>query len=565
MEFCNFKKEVVSSLKAVLENAIEKSNFPPEQKNKLKCSFVVEEPNQACHGDFSTNLAMVGAKILKMAPLSVAKQIEPLIDLDSTDFERFEVLNPGYVNFFLKNRWFENVLKKICRMGDDFGKSNLKRGKRAIVEFVSANPTGPMHIGNARGGVIGDCVAELLSWVGFDVWREFYLNDAGNQIEKFKRSLSLRYLNLFSNDENNFQMPEDLYQGDDIIELAQKFSRVYGNKYVNCSESERQKALVEFALPKNVEALKTDLKKYRIIYDKWFRESELHENGKVVEVVERLKKAGKTFEKDGAVWFAFSKLGGDKDEVLIRENGIPTYFAADIAYHFNKLATRKFDLAIDVWGADHHGHVARLLGALSALGVDANALRVVLMQLVRLIRDGAAIKQSKRSGKAITLATLLNEVSVDAARFFFNLREANSHFDFDLDLAVSESSSNPVYYVQYAYARICQILNKLEDVDSIVSGEFDLAYEFSDLEKSLVKTLADFSNEVELAALELNCSLISKFAIEVATKFHKFYTCFRVADQTGSSLKARVLICVAVKVVLKNIFSILKISLKEKL
>lgn len=564
MEFCNFKKEVVSGLKAVLENAIEKSNILPEQKNELKRSFVVEEPNQACHGDFSTNLAMVGAKILKMAPLSVVKQIEPFINLDGTDFERFEVLNPGYVNFFLKNSWFENVLKKICKMGDNFGRSNLKRGKRAIVEFVSANPTGPMHIGNARGGVIGDCVAELLSWVGFDVWREFYLNDAGNQIEKFKRSLSLRYLNLFSNDES-FQMPEDLYRGDDIIELAQQFAKIYGNKFVDCSENERQNALVEFALPKNVEALETDLKKYRIIYNEWFRESELHETGKVFEVVEMLKKAGKTFEKEGAVWFAFSKLGGDKDEVLIRENGVPTYFAADIAYHFNKLAIRKFDLAIDVWGADHHGHVARLLGALDALGVDSSALKVVLMQLVRLIRDGVAIKQSKRSGKAITLATLLNEVSVDAARFFFNLREANSHFDFDLDLAVSESSSNPVYYVQYAYARICQILNKLEDVDSIVADEFSLAYEFSDLEKSLAKTLAGFSNEVELAAMELNCSLISKFAIEVATKFHKFYTCFRVADQTGSNLKARVLMCVAVKVVLKNLFSILKISLRDKL
>ena len=334
-----------------------------------------------------------------------------------------------------------------------------------LVEFVSANPTGPMHIGNARGGALGDCLASVLETAGYYTEREFYINDAGNQINKFALSLDLRYRQLFG---DGIEMPEDSYHGEDIINHAKAFAEIHGDEYINKSEEERRKALVDFALPKNIQGLKDDLAKYRIHYDTWFNESTLHKNGETARIIELLKQSGHTYMQEDALWFKATDFGCDKDFVLVRANGVPTYVVPDIAYHYNKLMVRKFDKAIDVLGADHHGYVPRLKAALTALGVDADRLDAVLMQMVRLVRDGEVIKASKRSGKAITLVTLLDEVPIDAARFFFNLREPNSHFDFDLDLVVNESNLNPVYYVQYAYARICSIFRNLkaEDIEN---------------------------------------------------------------------------------------------------
>ena len=380
------------------------------------------------------------------------------MSFEDTYVDRCEIAGPGFINFFLSDTFYADILTDVDKKGEDYGKSDYGKGKRILVEFVSANPTGPMHIGNARGGALGDCLASVLEAAGYYTEREFYINDAGNQINKFALSLDLRYRQLF---EDGVEMPEDSYHGEDIINHAKAFAEIHGDSFMKKTEEERRKALVDFALPKNIQGLKDDLAKYRIHYDTWFKESSLHANGETKRIIELLKNSGHTYISEDALWFKATDFGCDKDFVLVRANGVPTYVVPDIAYHYNKLEIRKFDRAIDILGADHHGYVPRLKAALTALGVDASRLDAVLMQMVRLVRDGEVIKASKRSGKAITLVTLLDEVPIDAARFFFNLREPNSHFDFDLDLAVNESNSNPVYYVQYAYARICSIFRNL--------------------------------------------------------------------------------------------------------
>ena len=443
--------KTISSLKAALENAVEKAisqNLLPSSELPL---FTIETPADRSHGDLASNIAMVSARAFRLAPRKIAEIITENIDLGNTHLSRFEIAGPGFINFFYDQSFYSSVLEEIRTEGKNYGRSDFGKGKKVLVEFVSANPTGPMHVGNARGGAIGDSLSSVLDAAGYEVAREFYVNDAGNQIEKFATSLEVRYLQIYK---DGIELPEDAYHGQDIIDHANNFAKIHGDKYVESSSEERRKALVDYALPLNIEGLERDLMKYRIKYDRWFRESTLHKSGAVQNIVELLKEKGHTYEKEGAVWFKATEFGADKDFVLIRSNGIPTYVVPDIAYHYDKLVTRGYDKAIDVLGADHHGYIPRLKAALTALGVDASRLDVVLMQMVRLMRDGEVIKISKRSGKAITLVTLLEEIPIDAARFFFNLREANSHFEFDLDLAVEHSSQNPVYYVQYAHARI---------------------------------------------------------------------------------------------------------------
>ena len=428
-------------LKKMLQDATNAAIAAGELPQAEIAEFIVEKPSNKANGDFSSNIAMACAKSFKKAPRAIAQIIADHLDLSGTVFERMEIAGPGFLNFFLSGEYYSSILRDIFACGDDYGRSDYGNGKKIIVEFVSANPTGPMHIGNARGGAIGDCLAGVLDRAGYNVWREFYVNDAGNQIEKFATSLEVRYLQHFKDD---IEMPEDAYHGADITEHAENFIKEYGDKYVESPSEERRKALVEFALPKNIQGLERDLKRYRITYDNWFKESSLHKDGSVDKVISALKEKGVTYEQDGALWFKASEFGNDKDIVLIRANGLPTYIVPDIAYHYNKLVTRGFDKAVDVLGADHHGYVPRMKAALTALGLDAGRLDVVIMQMVRLVRDGETIKLSKRSGKAITLNTLIDEIPLDAARFFFNLREPNSHFDFDLELAAKKSNENPV-------------------------------------------------------------------------------------------------------------------------
>ena len=556
-------KKTEIELKNIIEQAVKKAVSNGALPEAEMPQFNIEKPANKDNGDYSTNVAMAGARAFKKAPRMIADAIVSCIDLDGTAFERVEIADPGFMNFFLSQQFYSNVLKDVFSCGKDYGKSDYGQGKRVLVEFVSANPTGPMHIGNARGGAIGDCLASVLDWAGFSVNREFYVNDAGNQIEKFATSLEVRYLQHY---DPSIELPEDAYHGQDIVEHAENFIKEYGDKYVNADSKERRKALVDFALPKNIAGLERDLGRYRITYDKWFRESTLHNDGSVQRVIDALKEKGVTYEQDGALWFKASEYGNDKDIVLVRANGLPTYIVPDIAYHYNKLVTRGYDKAIDVLGADHHGYVPRMKAALTALGLDASRLDCVIMQMVRLVREGETIKLSKRSGKAITLNTLIDEVPLDAARFFFNLREPNSHFDFDLELAAKQSSENPVYYVQYAHARICSIIKKAQEqgVELKTPSDDELALLNSKEEKDLIRHLSLLTDEIVSAAKSYDPAKITHYVIELATLFHKFYNAQRVMlDDNEGLMQARLFLCKAVKGTIYNILTMLKITAPE--
>lgn len=554
------QKELREKILDALGRAVANGELPAEPLP----AFNIEKPANSANGDFSSNIALAGAKAFKKAPRMIAQSIADNIDLEGTLFEKVEIAGPGFLNFYLSQRYYSEIVKDVITRGEDYGASDFGKGKKVLVEFVSANPTGPMHIGNARGGAIGDCLAAVLEKAGYNVSREFYVNDAGNQIEKFATSLEVRYLQLYK---DGIEMPEDAYKGADITEHAKSFAAEYGDKYVEAESGERRKALVDFALPKNIAGLERDLLQYRIKYDNWFKESTLHADGSVAKIIEKFKELGVTYEQDGALWFKASEFGNDKDVVLIRANGIPTYIVPDIAYHYNKLVTRGYDKAVDVLGADHHGYVPRMKAALSALGIDENRLDCVIMQMVRLVRDGETIKLSKRSGKAITLTTLLDEIPIDAARFFFNLREPNSHFDFDLDLAAQETSQNPVYYVQYAHARICSILKKAQSsgitLRTPTDEELDLLN--SPEETELIRHLSSLTDEVITAAKTYDPARITHFVIELATLFHKFYNAQRVIADDEGLMQARFYLCVAVKDTIKNILTMLKISAPESM
>lgn len=555
-------KETENKLKAIITDAITKAINDGELPEAEIPDFIVEIPANKANGDYSSNAAMAGARAFKKAPRMIAESIVNHIDLTDTVFDRVEIAGPGFLNFFLSQKYYSEIIKDVFACGENYGKSDFGQGKKVLVEFVSANPTGPMHIGNARGGAIGDCLAAVLDWAGYEVNREFYVNDAGNQIEKFATSLEVRYLQHF---DSTVEMPEDAYQGADITAHAESFIEEYGDKYTECDSKTRRNALVEYALPKNIAGLEKDLGRYRITYDKWFRESTLHNDGSVDRVITAMKEKGVTYEQDGALWFKASEYGNDKDIVLVRANGLPTYIVPDIAYHYNKLVTRGYDKAIDVLGADHHGYVPRMKAALTALGLDADRLDAVIMQMVRLVREGETIKLSKRSGKAITLNTLIDEVPLDAARFFFNLREPNSHFDFDLELAAKESSENPVYYVQYAHARICSILKKAQEQGIEIKAPTDeeLMLLNSDEEKELIRHLSALTDEIIAAAELYNPAKITHYVIELATLFHKFYNAHRVMIDDEGLMRARLYLCTAVKDTIKNILTMLKITTPE--
>ena len=554
-------------------------------------AFTIEIPADKSHGDFAANTAMVCARAFKLPPRKIAEMICGKLDLTGTVFDRTEVAGPGFINFFLGRKWFSDVVENVLEEKENYGRTSLGSGKRVLVEFVSANPTGPMHIGNARGGAIGDCLASVLQWAGYHAEREFYVNDAGNQIEKFGKSLELRYLQLCSEkgqqliyedrddteklcadiyarsgEGQDFEMPVDVYLGTDIIEHAANYYKQHLFELQEVSEEERRKALVDYALPLNIEGLERDLKKYRIVYDNWFRESTIHAKNETKAVVDKLIESGHAYEQDGAIWFKATEYGLDKDFVLRRSNGLYTYIVPDIAYHYDKLVTRNFDKAINVLGADHHGYVPRLKAALTALGVDASKLDVVLMQMVRLVRGGEVVKLSKRSGKAITLVTLLDEIPIDAARFYFNLREANSQFEFDLDLAVEKSSQNPVYYVQYAHARICSLMRNLseEGVKIPDTANFDLLDTPREIE--LIRHLASLPREIDTAAKTYDPAKITKNAIDLATLFHRFYDGCSVKNAETPELRdARLLLCSAVRQTIRNVLTILNIEQPEKM
>ena len=559
-------QQATTELRNTIRSAMEKACANGELPQADIPEFSIEVPADRAHGDWATNAAMVSARAFHAAPRKIAEAITNNLSLDGTYFDRFEIAGPGFINFFLSKQFYVDVLKDIDALGTEYGRSDYGQGKKIMVEFVSANPTGPMHMGNARGGALGDCLAAVLDAAGYSVWREFYVNDAGNQIEKFGNSLEARYLQIYKG-EDAVEFPEDGYHGDDIKERAAQFAEEFGDRYVDAAPEDRRKALVEFALPRNIAKMKADLAKYGIQYDEWFLESKLHNDGELEETIQILKDKGLTYDKEGALWYRATTFGAEKDEVLVRQNGNPTYFAADIAYHRNKFAKRGFDRCIDVWGADHHGHVARMKAAMDAVGLDGSKLDIVLIQLVRLVRNGEVVRMSKRTGKAIQLADLLDEVPVDAARFLFNMREATSQMDFDLDLAVQQDAQNPVYYVQYAHARICSILKalKAEGIEPRACTDEELALLNTQEEIDLIRHLSSYTDEIVAAAKDYDPARITRYVITLATLFHKFYNTCRVKDEEDHLRAARICLCEAAATVIRNVLSLLKISAPESM
>ena len=544
----------------------------------------VEVPKDSKNGDFASSFAMAGAKALKMSPRAIAQAILDHLELTDSYFQRAEIAGPGFLNFFYAPRWYGAVLAAVESDPKGYGGSGEGRGEKVMVEFVSANPTGPMHMGNARGGVLGDTLANVLRRDGYDTWKEFYVNDAGNQIAKFAQSINARYMQLIVG-EDAFPFPENGYQGDDIRELAQAIYDQHGDSWKDLPEQERLDAMAQFGLAVNIPKMKDDLRKYGIEYDQWFFESELHNSGYVAETVDLLAQKGWTYEKDGALWLNTTELlkrkylaeGKSqeqvdkldlKDDVLRRANGFYTYFAADIAYHRNKFEKRGFDKVINVWGADHHGHVARLQAALDGLGLDgSHRLVIVLMQLVNLLQDGKPVRMSKRTGKAIALHDLLDEISVDAARYYFNNRVSTSPLDFDLDLAVRQDSDNPVYYVQYAHARICSLVARMGEAGVAVcpAGQADASLLAEPEEQALVKALAQYPEEVHQAARTYDPSRINRYLTGLAGDFHRFYNACRCMVDDPCLQAARLKLADTTRQVLANGLGLLGVSVPEKM
>ena len=573
----NAKDSISQILNAAYQKAAEKGELPAG----AALSGTVEIPKDSANGDFAANHAMAGAKALHMAPRKIAEALIANADLADTWFASVEVAGPGFINFRLADRWYADVLQAVTQEGADYGRSDIGHGQKVMVEFVSANPTGPMHMGNARGGVLGDALASVLDRAGYQVWREFYVNDAGNQIEKFANSIDARYQQLLLG-EDQVAFPEDGYHGDDIKDLARLFYEANGDKYLTVPVAERHQAMAEFGLQRNIPKMQEDLRRYGIEYDQWFFESELHESGYVAESVQKLTDRGYTYEKDGALWLKTSQILAEqllkagkkqeeidklelKDDVLRRANGFYTYFAADIAYHRNKLEKRGFDKVINVWGADHHGHVARLKGAMDALGLDGeHRLDIVLMQLVKLTRNGEVVRMSKRTGKAISLTDLLDEIPVDAARYFFNSRP-ESPVEFDLELAIRQDSENPVYYVQYAHARICTLLSALAAEVHTVPASADASLLSTPEEKELIKQLAALPEEIRLAARDYDPSRINRYVTELAARFHRFYTVCRIKGAESDVQAARLLLADCVRRVIAVSLGIIGVTAPEKM
>jgi arginyl-tRNA synthetase len=532
-------------------------------ENTAVPDFIIETPKEKSHGDFSSNIAMLLTKQLRRSPAEIAKAIIENLERDDL-IQKAEVAGPGFINFYLSHSWIYEILEKIEKEGDGYGSTNRAKGKKVMIEFISANPTGPMHMGNARGGAIGDSLAAAFEGIGAEVTREFYVNDSGAQIEKFGRSLEARYIELLTGEEN---FPEDGYRGEDIKEHARDYIDLYGDGLLSESSEDRRKKLADYALDINLDRLRADLSKYKINYDVWFMESGLYKSGEVEDTVSALRESGFAYENEGATWFKSTEFGSEKDDVLVRANGIPTYFAADIAYHRNKFVKRGFDKVINVWGADHHGHIARMKGAMQALGIDPEKLHVVTMQLVRLVENGETVRMSKRTGKMITLSDLLDDIGVDAARFFFNLRQAGSHFEFDLGLAVEQSNENPVFYVQYAYARICSIIRLLaqEGITEKPYEQINTSLLEDEREIDLIKKLGDLPGEIILAAESFEPSRLTRYALDTAALFHSFYNACQVRGAGDELLAARLKLVCAVKTVLGNVLRMLGVTAPERM
>lgn len=560
-------QEAKTQLLNIVLNAYEKA----VQKGLLKKADLndttAEIPKDTKNGDYAVNFALVNAKVLGLPPRKIAEIISDNLTLSDTFFGRAEIAGPGFINFFLNDSYYKEVLYSAAQKGNSYGKSDFGEGKKVMIEFVSANPTGPMHLGNARGGAIGDTLASVMQWAGFNVTREFYINDCGNQIERLLASLKARYIQYFKGDAAA-ELPEDGYQGEDIKARAAEFAVEFGDKYLDADEETLRNTLVKYTIDKNLKDIEETLRRYRIEYDVWFRESSLYEQGEIESTLKEMEARGFIYTgDDGAVWLYGEKLGLEQDIVLVRSNGLPTYITPDIAYHKNKFLTRGFDRVIDVLGADHHGHILRMKAVMPSIGIGEGRFHVVTLQLVRLMSEGEVVRMSKRTGKAISLTDLLDEVNIDAVRFFFNMRTPESQMDFDLDLAKKQDSDNPVYYVQYAHARICSMLNLLESEGAKLwnTESINTSLLTCTEETELIKLISRLPDEIKLSARDLDPSKMTQYAISLAGAFHKFYTACRIKGEAENLMQARMLLSLCVKNCLENVLGILKVTAPEKM
>lgn len=553
------KKQAAQAVLNAYHAAVQAGELPEAEVPAV----AVEIPKDTKNGDYASSFAMQCARPLHMAPRKIAESITAHISLENSYFEEISIAGPGFLNFRLGKKWYADAIALVAQMGKDYGKTKAEHPEKIMVEFVSANPTGPMHMGNARGGVLGDCLAEVLAWAGNDVTREFYINDAGNQVDKFAHSVEGRYIQQLKG-EDAIEFDASWYQGADIKELAADLIQMHGDKLLEMSGEERRKVIVEYGLPTNIARMQRDLERYKIHYDVWFRESGLHSSGYVKETVKMLADKGATYEKEGALWLRSTDFGCEKDDVLRRANGFYTYFAADIAYHRNKFEKRGFDRVINIWGADHHGHVHRLQSALDALGLDgSHRLEIVLMQLVRMMQGGEVVRMSKRTGKSLTLSDLLDEIPVDAARYFFNSRAAETQMEFDLDLAVKQDSDNPLYYCQYAHARICSLLRKMEEEGVTVPEQADLTVLSEEEELALVKQISLLPEEIIGAAADRDPSRLNKYAVALCAQFHRFYNACRIKEAEDEVRDARLVLCRAARQTIYNVLTMIGVEAPE--
>ncbi|WP_163099596.1 arginine--tRNA ligase [Peribacillus alkalitolerans] len=555
----NIAAQVQENLKQAIKEAVIKANLATEDQIP---NVILETPKEKAHGDYSTNMAMQLTKIAKKAPKMIAEAIIEHFDTSKASIEKMEIAGPGFINFYMNNSYLAELIPTIIEAGDQYGESTFGNGQKIQVEFVSANPTGDLHLGHARGAAVGDSLCNILAKAGYDVSREYYINDAGNQINNLALSVEARYFQALGIEK---EMPADGYHGEDIIGFGKTLADEYGDKFVMESQEVRFDFFREYGLKVEMEKLKKDLENFRVGFDVWYSETSLYHNGKIDAGLETLKERGHIYEKDGATWFRSTELGDDKDRVLIKQDGSYTYLTPDIAYHKDKLE-RGFEKLINIWGADHHGYIPRMKAAIEALGYNRDQLEVEIIQLVHLYKDGEKMKMSKRTGKAVTMRDLIEEVGLDATRYFFAMRSADTHMDFDLDLAVSQSNENPVFYAQYAHARICSILRQGEEQGIQFDGNLDLSQVSAEKEMDVLKKLGEFPQAIAEAAEKRLPHRISNYIFDLASTFHSFYGAEKVLDVDNMErTKARLALIKAVQITLKNALALIGVSAPEKM
>lgn len=553
-------ERIHDGVKQAIEDAILKAGLVEREQLPV---FVIEVPKDKTHGDLATNVAMQLTRIAKRNPRQIAEAIIENLETDSASIASAEIAGPGFINFRMKRDYLYDVIREAAERGSDYGRSSFGQGEKVQMEFVSANPTGSLHLGHARGAAVGDALCNVLDYAGYDVTREYYINDAGNQVMNLAYSIAARYKQALGQEA---EMPEDGYYGEDIKGFAQELVEEKGDSLLSLPEEESVKFFRQYGLEKELAKIKRDLARFNVSFDSWFSETSLYETGEVIKALDALKERGEVYEHEGATWLNTTKYGDDKDRVLIKNDGSYTYLTPDIAYHRDKYA-RGYDKVINIWGADHHGYIPRMKAAMEALGNDPYKLIVLIAQMVSLFQNGEKVKMSKRTGKAVTMEDLMDEVGVDAIRYFFTMRSMDSHLDFDMDLAISTSNENPVFYVQYAHARVCSIFRQAEEQSIALKSldEIDFTALQTEHEFDLLRKMGELAEEVEVAAREFAPHRLIRYVYELASMFHSYYKAERVITEDANQTQARLALLGAVRTVLANVLRLVGVSAPERM